>query len=128
MGVWLELTNLIVPSLNDDPAQIKQMCQWVSKNLGSDVPIHFSRFFPIYKLTSLPPTPVSTLKTAYKIAKDAGLKYPYIGNLPGNPAENTVCPKCNNELIKRSGYTIVKNVLVKNKCPYCGEIISGIFT
>ena len=126
-GVWLELTNLIVPSLNDNPDEIKKMCEWIYKNLGPDVPIHFSRFFPIYKLSTLPPTPVSTLESARDIAIESGLKFAYIGNLPGNPAESTYCPKCKKELIKRAGYTILKNVLNKNKCPYCNESIAGVF-
>ncbi|MCG2712910.1 MAG: AmmeMemoRadiSam system radical SAM enzyme [Candidatus Omnitrophica bacterium] len=127
MGVWLELTNLIVPSLNDNPDQIRKMCEWIYKNLGPDVPVHFSRFFPIYKLSTLPPTPVSTLESAHKIAIDSGLKFSYIGNLPGNPAESTYCPKCKKELIKRAGYTIVKNVLNGSICPYCNESIAGVF-
>ncbi|MFH1093867.1 MAG: AmmeMemoRadiSam system radical SAM enzyme [Candidatus Omnitrophota bacterium] len=127
MGVWLELTNLIVPSLNDNPNQIRKMCEWIYKNLGPDVPIHFSRFFPTYKLTTLPPTPVSTLESAHRIAIDSGLKFAYIGNIPGNPAECTYCPKCNKELIKRAGYTVLKNVLTENKCTYCQAPIAGVF-
>ncbi len=126
-GVWLEITNLIVPSLNDNQDEIKKMCKWIYKNLGPDVPIHFSRFFPIYKLSSLPPTPVSTLESARDIALGSGLKFVYIGNLPGNSAENTYCPNCKKELIKRVGYTILKNVLKESKCPYCEEPIAGIF-
>ena len=127
-GVWLEITNLIVPSLDDNPDEIKKMCEWIYKNLGPDVPIHFSRFFPIYKLSTLPPTPVSTLVSARDIALGSGLRFVYIGNLPGNPAESTYCPKCKKELIKRVGYTILKNVLKESKCPYCNESIAGIFT
>lgn len=125
--IWIELTTLIVPSLNDNSEVLKRMCNWIVNNLGEDVPLHFSRFFPIYKLSSLPPTPISTLEKARKIANNSGLKYVYIGNLPGNEAENTFCHKCKKVLIQRSGYTIVRNILKKNCCPFCKELIPGYF-
>ena len=105
-GVWTEITNLILPGLNDDPAEIKKMCEWIRDNLGTSVPLHFSRFWPMYKLMNLSPTPVETLETAKKIAEGVGLKYVYIGNVSGGEAENTYCPKCHKKVIGRAGYVI----------------------
>jgi len=127
-GVHLELVNLVVPTLNDDTTKIKQMCLWVKDNLGTGVPVHFTRFFPQYKLQNLPPTPISTLERAVKIAQDAGLKYVYIGNVPGHKNDNTFCPNCGKLLIKRQGYSIVANNLNGSKCKYCNTKIYGVFT
>ncbi len=126
-GVWLEITNLVIPGLNDSEQEIRKMCEWIKENLGTDTPLHFSRFFPAYKLRNLPPTPISTLQKAYKIAKSVGLKYVYIGNVVGNPAESTYCPKCGKVLIERVGYKILKNNIVKGRCKFCGEKIPGIW-
>jgi len=128
MGVWLELTNLIIPTLNDTPDEIRKMCQWIKTNLGDEVPIHFSRFHPTYKLATLPPTPVSTLETAKDIAGEAGLKYVYLGNLPGHSAENSYCPNCHKVVIRRSGYTILENDVLNGKCKYCNYKIAGVWT
>jgi pyruvate formate lyase activating enzyme len=128
MGVWLEITNLVIPTLNDNEEDIKKMCRWIKENLGDNVPIHFSRFHPMYKLVTLPPTPVSTLETARNIGIEAGLKHVYIGNLPGHPGENTYCPNCSLALIKRVGYTIVDNSIIHGRCKGCGYKIEGIWT
>jgi len=127
-GVWLELTNLIIPALNDKPEEIKQMCEWIVKSLGPEVPIHFSRFFPMYKLTTLPPTPPATLETARKIAVAAGLHFAYIGNIPGHPAENTYCPNCSSIVVKRSGYSILNIELENGRCKNCNEPIPGVWS
>ncbi|MEO0116567.1 MAG: AmmeMemoRadiSam system radical SAM enzyme, partial [candidate division WOR-3 bacterium] len=127
-GVWLEIVNLVVPSLNDDLKEIKKMCQWIRENLGEDVPLHFTRFFPNYKLQQLPPTPIKTLEAAHQVARECGLKYVYLGNCPGHKFENTYCPKCGTLLIKRVGITMTENHLKDGKCPKCGEKIPGIFT
>lgn len=126
-GVWLEITNLIIPTLNDDPEIIKRMCVWIKDNLGEDVPLHFSRFHPAYKIKNLPPTPIKTLEQAYQIAKEVGLKFVYIGNIPGHPAENTYCPKCEKMLIDRRGYTILQNNIKEGRCKFCGEVIPGVW-
>ena len=126
-GVWLEITNLIIPGMNDDPKEIKKMCEWIKENLGVDTPLHFSRFMPMFKLQNLPPTPVSKLEEAYKIAKDAGLNYVYVGNVPGHPGENTYCPKCKKIVVGRTGYSITENNIVNGKCKFCGEKIAGIY-
>jgi len=125
-NVWLEITNLVIPTLNDDRTQIRDMCRWITKNLGPDVPLHLSRFFPYYKLKNLPPTPVATLQDARKIAMDAGLRYVYIGNVPTD-AENTSCPKCKQLLVERKGFVVLRNSIKDGKCPSCGTKIAGVW-
>lgn len=125
--VWLEITNLVIPTLNDDMKQIKEMCKWIIKNLGPDVPLHFSRFFPHYKLMNLPPTPLETLIQARKTAIDVGLKFVYIGNIR-HEAESTYCPECKKMLIERIGYFIKQNNIKNGKCGFCGARISGVWS
>jgi pyruvate formate lyase activating enzyme len=127
-GVFVEITNLVVPTHNDDPKIIRKMCNWIAKELGTDTPVHFSRFHPMHLLKNLYPTPVKTLETAYKIAVDEGLKYVYIGNVLGHPAESTYCPNCRKVLIKRYGYMILTNRIKKGRCSFCSHRISGIWT
>jgi len=126
-GVHLEITNLVIPTKNDDGNTMKEMCSWIRSELGADTPVHFSRFYPLYKLRSLPPTPVSTLEKCRQIAMDAGLEYVYIGNVPGHEGERTFCPKCKKVLIARQGYYIVEVNLEKGKCKFCGKPIPGIW-
>jgi len=126
-GVHIEITNLILPGYNDDPDTIRKMCLWIKENLGSDTPLHFSRFFPMYQLTSLSPTPVETLEKARRIALESGLKYVYIGNVGGHPAENTYCPRCKKLLIERRGYFVLQDNIENGKCKFCGEKIEGIW-
>ncbi len=127
-GIWVEITNLIVPSYTDDLKKIEELCDWIKKNLGEDVPLHFSRFHPQYKLTNLPPTPVETLKRAREIALKKGLSYVYIGNVPGNEFEDTYCPNCNKKIIERQGYLVQKPKIKDGKCEYCGERIEGVWS
>lgn len=126
-GVWLEITNLIVPSWTDNMDMIKRICEWLMKNGFEHTPIHFSRFHPMYKLAQLPPTPVNTLKSARDVAKREGLKHIYIGNVPGPDEEDTICPKCKKVVVQRSGYSIEKTNLVKGKCSFCGTAIQGVW-
>lgn len=126
-GVHLELTNLVIPTKNDHADNVGKMCAWIKNELGPDTPVHFSRFYPLYKLRNLPPTPVSTLEKCRKIAMDIGLEYAYIGNVPGHEGERTYCPKCKKVLIVRQGYYVVENNLDKGKCKYCGKPIAGIW-
>lgn len=126
-GVWLEITNLVVPTLNDQPEKIKWLAEWIFDHLGPDVPLHFSRFHPTYKLRNLPPTPVETLKGARKIAREIGLNYVYVGNIPGLEGESTFCPGCGKVIIKRIGYQILENNLRDGKCRFCGRTIPGIW-
>ncbi|MFA5305474.1 MAG: AmmeMemoRadiSam system radical SAM enzyme [Candidatus Omnitrophota bacterium] len=126
-GVWLEITNLIIPGQNDNPQEIRKMCLWIKENLGDEVPVHFSRFMPSFKLQNLPPTPTAKLEEAYDIAKEVGLKYVYIGNVPGHPQENTYCPNCKKVVVGRIGYSILQNNIKEGKCKFCGYKIAGIW-
>lgn len=125
--VWLEIVNLVIPTLNDDPKDIKKMCEWIKDNLGPGVPLHFSRFSPAYKLTSVHSTPISTLERAYRIARDAGLNYVTIGNVPGHKYNSTFCPKCGKRLIRRVHFQVLENNMKDGKCRFCGESIPGIW-
>jgi pyruvate formate lyase activating enzyme len=125
--VHLEITNLVIPSMNDEMSVVKEMCLWINKELGPDTPVHFSRFYPLYKLRSVPPTPVSTLDKVRGAALSAGLEYVYIGNIPGHEAENTFCPKCKKRLIQRTGYMVGETQVKAGKCRYCGKPIPGIW-
>jgi pyruvate formate lyase activating enzyme len=126
--VHLEITNLIIPTKNDEISVLKEMCLWMKRELGPDTPIHFSRFYPLYKLKTLPPTPVSTLEKAREVALSAGLEYVYLGNIPGHAGENTFCPKCKKMIIQRTGYMVGEINLKEGKCRYCGKPIPGIWT
>ncbi|MBU2499174.1 MAG: AmmeMemoRadiSam system radical SAM enzyme, partial [Proteobacteria bacterium] len=119
--VHLEITNLMIPTKNDEMSEIREMCLWVKRELGSETPIHFSRFYPLYKLKNLPPTPVSTLENARTVAMDAGLEYVYIGNVPGHEGENTYCPRCKRRIIQRAGYMVGEINMKGGKCGYCGN-------
>ncbi|MFQ5861976.1 MAG: AmmeMemoRadiSam system radical SAM enzyme [Candidatus Brocadiales bacterium] len=127
LGMWFELVVLIVPTLNDGEKELKEMCNWVYNELGPDVPVHFSRFHPTYKIKNLPPTPVRTLERARGIALEAGLNFAYIGNVPGHEGENTYCPDCKEVVIKRVGYTIVHNTIRDGKCHNCEHPIAGVW-
>ena len=127
IGIWYEIVYLMLPTLNDDPKEIKQMCDWMVGDLGVDVPIHFTRFHPMYLLKNLPSTPVSSLEKAKEIADEAGLKFVYIGNVPGHKAESTYCPKCKRKLIGRVGYRIGEMNIKNGKCKFCGEGIPGVW-
>ena len=124
-GVWLEITNLVIPGQNDSPDEIRKMCVWIKENVGDEVPLHFSRFMPAFKLANLPPTPIEKLEEAYKIAKEVGLKYVYLGNVPGYPQENTYCPRCGKLLVSRAGYEVGEINIKDGKCVYCGCKIAG---
>lgn len=126
-GVWLEITNLVVPDWTDDFDMIKQMCEWLADNGFADVPLHFSRFYPQYKLAQLPETPVATLVKARQIALSAGLHYVYIGNLPGSDGQDTICPGCKKTLVVRKGFFVEKNEIRNGKCPVCNRTIPGVW-
>jgi pyruvate formate lyase activating enzyme len=126
-GIWLEIINLVIPDWSDNFDMIKEMCDWLAENGFNNYPLHFSRFQPLYKLAQLPPTPAETLVKARKIAMDAGINYVYIGNIPGNDAQNTYCPKCKKLLVERKGFLVTKNNILESKCPSCGNQIAGIW-
>lgn len=125
-GVWLEIVVLLIPGENDSEQEIREMAKWIKENLGNDVPLHFSRFHPQYKLQNLPPTPVETVIRAREIAMEQGLKYVYSGNIVYPKAESTYCPESGDVAIARQGYAIVANNLINGQCP-SGEEIPGIW-
>lgn len=126
-NVHLEITNLVVPGYVDDDEMVKKMCGWIIKNLGPDHPLHFLRFFPKYKLDRLPPTPVGTLTRFRELAMREGIRYVYIGNVPGHEGSNTYCHNCSKLLIKREGYSIPVYNLTGNVCRYCDTKIPGVW-
>ncbi|MDD5686705.1 MAG: AmmeMemoRadiSam system radical SAM enzyme [Elusimicrobia bacterium] len=127
-GVHLEIVYLVVPTLNDNPEEVKNMSKWLVQNVGTEVPLHFTRFHPDYKMMNYPSTPVSTVENLRKIAMSEGLKYVYVGNVPpGNEGENTYCPNCKKLLIKRLGFEVVENNVSKGKCRFCGQKINGVW-
>ncbi len=126
LGIWLEVTSLIIPSVNDDPHEIRDMANFVATELGRDVPWHISRFFPAYKMKEIPATPLQTLQMAKKIGLEAGLYYVYLGNLGDNGNLDTICPKCGHILIERSNFGVIKNIIKDNHCPNCGIKIAGV--
>ena len=125
MGIWLEVTSLIIPGINDDPEEIRDMANFVSKELGEDVPWHISRFFPTWKMENVPVTPLKTLHFAETAGFEAGLRYVYVGNVASN-REATRCPACGKVLINRMGFGILKNKIQNGRCPNCGTQISGV--
>jgi len=125
---WLEIVYLVIPTLNDKPEEIRQTARWVKNEVGDHVPVHFSRFQPMYLLKNLPPTPVSTLELAREIALEEGLKFVYVGNVPGHEGENTFCPACGRKIIGRFGYRIENMDIVEGKCRYCGHPVPGVWS
>jgi len=126
-GILVEITNLVIPTLNDKPEQIRELARWIKANLGGETPLHFSRFFPRYKMQHLPPTSLKTLDTAREIAMSEGLTYVYIGNISSKEGQNTYCTGCKSLLIERSGYTILQNRLKNERCPDCRAEIYGVW-
>ena len=126
-GVHLEIVNLVVPTLNDDLDDIRRMCQWIRDTLSDQVPLHFTRFSPAYKLTSLPPTPIGTLERAASVADDEGLQYVYVGNCPGHARNNTFCPECGQIIIGRVHFSVTSLNVEQGKCAMCGHNIPGIW-
>ena len=124
-GKWLEIVNLLVPTLNDDMVVIEEMCAWIRTNLGADVPVHFNRFSPAYRMKHLPPTPVKKLEQAHEIAIAEGIKFVYIGNVPGHKHNSTYCPKCGERIIHRTHFFVHSVELEAGKCRFCGEPIPG---
>jgi pyruvate formate lyase activating enzyme len=119
------VTNLVIPGANDDRGEIRKLSRWIKENLGPETPLHFSRFFPKYKLTARSPTPAATLVDARAIAQQEGLTFVYIGNIATDGGEDTFCPKCKKRLIERNGFSVDENLIKNGKCPFCGEKIHG---
>ena len=124
-GVWFEMTTLVVPTYVDDTEMIKRMCGWILKELGPDYPLHFLRFFPHYKLTRLPATPIGTLEAFRELALKEGIRYVYLGNVPGHEGTHTYCHNCHKILIERKGYLIPQYNLENGRCKFCGTSIPG---
>ncbi|MFO7950274.1 MAG: AmmeMemoRadiSam system radical SAM enzyme [Candidatus Fermentibacteraceae bacterium] len=127
MGVWLEVTNLVVPGLNDSEEDLEELCSWIADNLGPDVPLHFSRFFPTYRMTDRPPTPLQTLERAGEIASGAGLRYVYVGNVVTSRGDDTFCPECGRAVVRRDRFRIVENGIEDRRCAECGREIPGVW-
>ena len=126
-STWLEITNLIIPGANDDAGEIRQMCEWIHDNLGTEVPIHFTAFHSDYRMMDTPPTSPITLVQAREIAKNVGLHYVYVGNMDDPPRQSTFCPNCGELLIWRRSYDVGEYRLNENRCRFCGHTIAGHF-
>jgi len=126
-GCWLELLNLVVPSYNDELPAIEEMVGWVHKTLGDDVPLHFARFTPLYKLANLPRTPVQTLEVACEAARQAGLRYVYTSNIAPHEGNNTFCADCHQPVIQRLGFKVLENRLNHGSCPACRRKLPGVW-
>jgi pyruvate formate lyase activating enzyme len=122
--VWFEITNLMIPTLNDDPAETRKLAEWIRDHLGPDVPLHFTAFHPDFKLQDKPRTPPETLHRAREIAREVGLRYVYEGNIFSESA-NTYCPNCNQLLIRRNWHDVLRNNLKAGACPTCKTAIPG---
>lgn len=122
-NMWVEVVTNVIPGYNDDPEELRSIARWISHRLGADTPWHLTRFIPHFKLSHLEPTPLSTLEHARELGYREGLKFVYLGNVPGHQAENTYCPKCGRSIIKRHNYTILEFNLKNGKCKFCGEPI-----
>lgn len=125
-GIWLELTTLIIPGLNDDPGRLREMAAWIVSTLGPETPWHISRFFPAYRLADVPPTPISTLRRSAEIGREAGLVHVYVGNAPELGLEDTRCAGCGRLLIERHGYRVRTDLTEGGGCPGCGRALAGI--
>jgi pyruvate formate lyase activating enzyme len=129
MGVWVEVVNLVVPTYTDKLEVIRRMCGWLVSHAGVDCPLHFSRFSPMHKLTYLPPTPLGTLLEARQAAMAEGLRYVYVGNVPGTPeVEDTVCPNCRKTIVQRSTFAVLSLAIESGRCKFCQTPIPGVWT
>lgn len=139
-NAWLEIVNLIIPSPeftgnadserfpgNADPECIRNMCDWIAENIGKNVPLHFSRFYPAHQMKDIAPTPVKFMEKAYTIAKKAGLQFVYLGNVPGHRYNSTICPSCEKVLINRIHFDILQNQVKDGVCSFCGYEIPGVW-
>lgn len=124
----LEIVNLVVPTLNDSDRMLKGLIDWVLGEIGPDVPLHFSRFHPDYQMLNLPPTPVATLERARDMALSRGIHYPFVGNVPSHPGNNTYCPKCKKVVIQRQGFFVTEMNIKGGRCKFCNRKIAGVWT
>jgi pyruvate formate lyase activating enzyme len=127
-GVHLEIVNLVVPTLNDSTPMLTELVKWVAGEVGPDVPLHFTRFHPDYQMLNLAPTPVATLEKAYDLARAEGIRYPYVGNVPGHRGNHTYCFACGKPVILRSAFFVTEIHLKNGRCGYCGEPVAGVWS
>jgi len=127
LGIWLEVTTLLIPGYNDDAGELRELAAFIRHELGAETPWHVTGYYPAYHMDA-PPTPVATLQLAERIGLEAGLSHVYQGNRPGSGGEDTRCPGCGSTLITRSGFRVVKNLLADGKCPDCGHQIAGVWS
>ena len=125
LGIWIELTTLVIPGHNDSDEELGKIAAFI-RSVGEDVPWHVSRFHPTYKLMDKPRTPIETLRRARQIGLDAGLRYVYEGNIPGE-GEETLCWSCKKSLVKRIGFAVKENRVKEGACSYCGAVIDGVW-
>ncbi len=128
LGIWTEITTLIIPTLNDTEEELQKIAKFIKEEVGEETPWHITQFYPTYKLLDLPRTPVTILRRAREIGLKAGLRYVYEGNVPGETGENTYCYNCHKLLIRRLGYQILENKIKDSTCSYCGAKIDGVHT
>ncbi|MEW6263660.1 MAG: AmmeMemoRadiSam system radical SAM enzyme [Thermodesulfobacteriota bacterium] len=128
LGPWVEIVNLVLPTANDREKDVRAMARWIKENLGPSIPLHFTRFHPMYKIRNLPPTPVATLEACHAAAKAEGLRYVYVGNVPGHRFDNTYCHRCGELLIKRTGLWSVDINIKGGRCPRCQTDIPGVWS
>jgi pyruvate formate lyase activating enzyme len=126
LGVWVEVTTLVVPGMNDSEGELRDIAQFIARELGAEVPWHVSRFHPDYKMVDRGPTPASTLQQAYDLGREAGLNYVYVGNMPGARLEDTICSNCGQRVIERRGFQVTRRNLRDGKCGNCGAHIAGV--
>ncbi len=126
LGIWVEVTTLVLPGINDSDEELSGIARFIARELGEDTPWHISRFHPDHKLTDVPPTPVATLARALRIGRNEGLSYVYTGNVPGDEGENTYCPRCGKKLIERYGFQLVEYAIEDGRCPQCRSTVSGV--
>ena len=125
--VHLEIVNLVVPTLNDSDKMLQGLIDWISGEVGSDVPVHFTRFHPDYQLLNLPPTPITTLERAREMALAKGMHYPYVGNVPGHAGNHTYCPKCKKVVVERQGFFVTQMNIKDGRCKFCKQKIAGVW-
>ena len=128
VGIHTEIVVLLVPTLNDSAEEVGRMAKWLVEHMGRDVPVHFSRFHPIYRVKNLPPTPVSTLDAARKVAMGEGLRYVYVGNIPFHEGNHTYCPSCGKAVIRRVGYRTDASGMKGGACAACGAKVPGVWS
>jgi len=125
--IWIEVTTLLIPGENDSEEELKQLADFLVRQAGPDVPWHISRFYPQYRMADTPPTPTATLERAWLIGRDAGLRYVYVGNVPGNHSESTFCPQCGQVAVARAGYQVGRVRVRDGRCDRCGAAIAGVW-